>query len=68
MCPYRKAGQRDQVVNVGSAMALAAGRRNAGIAGICRAGKQPIEGGKNAVLVSGNMLTIDLLQTQDVGL
>ena len=49
-------------------MALAAGRRNAGIAGIRRAGKQPIEGGKNAALVSGNMLTIDLLQTQDVGL
>jgi hypothetical protein len=55
-------------VNGRRAMTLAAGRRDSRVGSISRAGKQPVERRKNAVLASGDMLTIDLLQTQYVSL
>jgi hypothetical protein len=66
MSAYWKAGERDETVNVRNAATFAASCRYAGVVGVMGAGKQLIERHQASFSAAGDMLTVDLLQTQDV--
>jgi len=61
-----KARQRDEIVHVEHA-AVRPGRRRSIIAGVAGACQQLVEGSQHTFLSSGNMLAVDLLQAQDIG-
>src|SRR5262245_42428402 len=64
---YGKAGQRDEIVNVSHAMTRPPRGRDARILCVRCPGKQLVERKQATAMLSRQVLTIDLLQTQDIG-